>query len=95
MVCNGRVDENDLEIADARHFIVNFENLRTLIYRRNYLTYDYLVSGGEGLNTLARVSMERHGIIYSSKFDRLFGPGDIRALPYHTSSFVWCLQQNS
>lgn len=57
MLLEGCVDENDVGNADETHLIINVENGRTLGFAgMSDMKYADVVSGGEGVTMLLRLS---------------------------------------
>eukprot|EP00171_Calliarthron_tuberculosum_P003520 IDg3520t1 len=59
MLTSGQIDENDLGNADETHFLFNVDNGRTLGFAgQSEVKYADVVSGGEGMTMLVRLSGE-------------------------------------
>lgn len=64
LLSSGEVDENDLSNADETHFVVNLDNGRTLGFvGEDDVKYADVVSGGEGMTMVVRLSGGRDAMI--------------------------------
>lgn len=99
MLQSGEVDENDLENADETHFVVNMDNGRTLGFAgESDVKYADVVSAGEGMTMLVRVSGGRDGIIHppfivftnkSRSYPIRGTPDDVPGVAYRTGPKGW------
>ncbi|KAE9020205.1 hypothetical protein PR003_g10714 [Phytophthora rubi] len=62
----GKLDENTVENIDETHFVIDFDNGKTLGFAgEKQVKYANVVSGGEGMTMDVRISGGASGYIYS------------------------------
>lgn len=95
----GLLDENNVENADETHFVINVDNGRTLGFSgEEDVKYADVVSGGEGMTMLVRLTGGRNGcvaapfLVFQNKDRRYPIRGvadDIEGVSYRTGPKGW------
>eukprot|EP00171_Calliarthron_tuberculosum_P022372 IDg22372t1 len=96
---NKELDEIDVENADETHFVINIDNGRTLGFSgESEVKYADVVSGGEGMTMVVRISGGRDAIIEApfmvfkndSRSHPIRGvPEDVPGIAYRTGPKGW------
>lgn len=99
MLSSGEVDENNIGNADETHFVVNMDNGRTLGFAGSSdVKYADVVSGGEGMTMLVRLSGGRDArieppfMVFMNKgrnYPIRGTPDDVDGVAYRTGPKGW------